>query len=65
MDYDDKTKPTNASATPRFRDITVRDVAVTAADAAIMCDGLPEAPVTGPSSTTTILGSFKVPPNLG
>jgi polygalacturonase len=46
MEYK-KAKPTNASATPLFRDITVRDVIVTSADAAIVCDGLPEAPVTG------------------
>jgi polygalacturonase len=46
MEYK-SSKPTNASATPLFRDITVRDVVVTTADAAIMCDGLPEAPVSG------------------
>ena len=46
MEYK-KALPTNASATPLFRDIAVRDVTVTAADAAIVCDGLPEAPVTG------------------
>lgn len=45
MEYKEA-KATNASATPHFRDITVRNVTVTTADAAIMCDGLPEAPVT-------------------
>merc|ERR1712113_410414 len=46
MEYKDA-KTTNASATPLFRDITVRNVSVRAADATIMCDGLTEAPVTG------------------
>lgn len=56
MEYKEA-KATNASATPLFRDITVRNVTVTTADAAIMCDGLPEAPVTNLNvENVTIIG---------
>ena len=35
-----KTKPTNVSATPIFRDITVQDVHVSSNGSVILCDGL-------------------------
>ena len=41
-----KTKPTNASATPVFRDITVRNIAVSTNGTQIMlCDGLKDSPI--------------------
>jgi len=59
MGYSKKAKPTNATATPLFHNITVRNVKVTAAESAILCDGLPEAPVSSLFvDNVTILGKL-------
>ena len=46
LEYHKKSTKTNASATPIVRDIFVRNVAVTATTSAIVCDGLPDSPIT-------------------
>ena len=46
LEYHKKSTKTNASATPIVRDIFVRNVAVTATTSAILCDGLPDSPIT-------------------
>lgn len=57
-----KAKTTNTSATPAFRDIVVRDLMATTNNTglAVLCAGLPEAPVLNLSVADTMLGGTQL-----
>jgi polygalacturonase len=42
LNYKKNAKPTNASATPIIRNVTIRNVNVAATESTILCDGLPD-----------------------